>query len=169
MKSEIIEFLEHSNYIEKEKRDVALEDAKDAWNFAFQYRNNITLRYILSIHNHLMKRIRPDIAGKFRTYDVWIGKKLKKYTGRKDLLVKLTNFINNTLEVKSLPKFSNNQTYREKIAKDAHIMFENIHPFSDGNGCVGRILYNIHRLKLGLPIHIIHEGKEQQQYYKWFH
>jgi len=37
-----------------------------------------------------------------------------------------------------------------------------------GNGRVGRILYNIHRLLLGLPIHVIHEGKEQKEYYTWF-
>lgn len=168
MKPEIIEFLEHSNFIENEIRDTALDDAIKSWKFAFQYRNNITLKYILSIHKHLMRRIRPDIAGKFRTNDVWIGGEHKKYTGREDLLIGLHKFVNSMSEVESLPKYSDDKKFREKITKEAHVMFEKIHPFSDGNGRTGRILYNIHRLKLGLPIHIIHE-EEKQQYYKWFH
>jgi len=57
---------------------------------------------------------------------------------------------------------------KEERSKQIHVAFEDIHPFVDGNGRVGRILYNIHRIKLGLPIHIIHEGEEQKEYYKWF-
>jgi Fic family protein len=49
-----------------------------------------------------------------------------------------------------------------------HIKFEEIHPFEDGNGRVGRILWNIQRLMLGLPLKIIHTGKEQFDYYKIF-
>ena len=57
---------------------------------------------------------------------------------------------------------------RTAHCKRTHIDFEQLHPFEDGNGRVGRILYNIHRVTLGLPIHIIHEGEEQMEYYKWF-
>ena len=57
---------------------------------------------------------------------------------------------------------------RSDNTKMIHVIFEKIHPFRDGNGRVGRILYNIHRLLVGLPIHIIHEGVEQMEYYKWF-
>jgi len=169
MKTEIVEFLQHNNFIENERSVVALDDAVRAWKFAFQYRNNITLRYIQTIHKQLMKRLRPDIAGNFRTCDVCIGGERKKYLGRDELLIKLHKFVNLITDINSLPESSDNKTFREKIAKEAHVMFEDIHPFVDGNGRVGRILYNIHRLKLDLPIHIIHEGEEQQQYYKWFH
>jgi Fic family protein len=51
--------------------------------------------------------------------------------------------------------------------KEAHIEFEYIHPFVDGNGRVGRMVYNAHRLLLGQPIHIIEES-EKNEYYKWF-
>jgi len=51
--------------------------------------------------------------------------------------------------------------------KSMHIQFEKIHPFIDGNGRIGRILMNWHRLKLGLPIKIIIET-EKYNYYKWF-
>ncbi len=32
---------------------------------------------------------------------------------------------------------------------------------------LGRIIYNAHRVKLGLPIHIIKES-EKEEYYEWF-
>ncbi len=47
--------------------------------------------------------------------------------------------------------------------------FKEINEFLEQSNFVkGRILYNIHRLKLGLSIHIVHIGKEQTEYYKWF-
>lgn len=52
--------------------------------------------------------------------------------------------------------------------KEAHIRFEHIHPFVDGNGRMGRMLMNWQRLREGLPILIIHTGDEQRDYYKWF-
>jgi len=47
-----------------------------------------------------------------------------------------------------------------------HVEFENIHPFEDGNGRVGRILMNLQRIFSGMSVLIIHEGTEQQEYYK---
>jgi len=168
MKSEIVEFLEHSNFIENEIRSMALDDAVKAWKFAYQYRNNITVRYIYAIHRHLMKRIRPDIAGNLRTCDIWIGGKRKKYKGKTDLIDRLYSLVDIITANISFTDDTDNVESKEKLAKNAHILFEQIHPFEDGNGRVGRILYNIHRLNLGLPIHIIHEGTEQLEYYKWF-
>ena len=55
----------------------------------------------------------------------------------------------------------------EEIIK-SHIVFEQMHPFADGNGRTGRILMNIQMLNQEYPLLIIHEGKEQQEYYKWF-
>lgn len=168
MKPEIVEFLQQSNYIENERSDIALDDAIKAWKFAFQYRNNITLGYIRTIHQCLMRRVRHDIAGSFRTCDVWIGGERKKYRGRAILFKKLHKLLLIIIADISNTEDSNDTDRREKLAKHAHIVFEQIHPFEDGNGRIGRILYNIHRLKLGLPIHTIYE-KEKQQYYKWFH
>jgi DNA phosphorothioation-dependent restriction protein DptG len=63
---------------------------------------------------------------------------------------------------------TNNDSDNERICKAYHIEFEGIHPFEDGNGRVGRILLNVHRISVGLPILIIHEGAEQMKYYEWF-
>ena len=55
-----------------------------------------------------------------------------------------------------------------KHIKLDHITYEKIHPFVDGNGRTGRMFMNWQRIKARLPILIIHEGEEQQEYYKWF-
>ena len=55
----------------------------------------------------------------------------------------------------------------EETIKRFHISFEDIHPFGDGNGRVGRLIYCWMREKMGMPIHIIYE-KDKQEYYQWF-
>jgi hypothetical protein len=57
---------------------------------------------------------------------------------------------------------------KEKTSRDLHVSYEKIHPFVDGNGRTGRMLMNWWRVREGLPLLVIHEGKEQREYYKWF-
>lgn len=160
--NEILEFLSESNAIEKENSLIALEDATEAWDYAMSL-DFLTTESILKIHQILMKRLRPDIAGGYRTCSVWIGGKLKRFLGRALLESLLTDNVNAITD-----SFRLDDSEREKSCKDAHVQFENVHPFEDGNGRTGRIIYNWHRLKLGLPLHIIHAGKEQFEYYRWF-
>ena len=162
MTREIKEFLKQSNYIEREYSIQAYNDAKKAWDFAYDYKDTINLDYILSIHRILMKKLNPRIAGELRNCDVLIGG-VRKYFISEQVL---KNQIAECLEDMKIKHTAGHDI--EKDCKEHHVRFEYIHPFEDGNGCVGRILYNIHRLKLGLPIHIIHEGEEQMKYYEWF-
>jgi len=157
-----IKFLQESNYIEREYSDEALEDAKKAWKYAIKNKSFININYILEIHKLLMQKLRPDIAGKFRNCDVWIGGKRKSFISESLFIAELRD----VLSTINVPNFIPKQ--EEEFAKHCHVMFEEIHPFEDGNGRVGRILWQIQRLNLKLPIKIIHEGKEQMEYYKWF-
>lgn len=161
-----LEFLDHSNRIEGEYSKEALEDAILAWKYIKKCSCIITLDSILNCHYLLMNRLRSDIAGKWRDCDVWIGGKKKIFISEsliKDDVWFLCDRIQVSDEIKVLFDVPD-----EAKTRELHIRFEDIHPFEDGNGRTGRIVYNAHRLRLGLPIHIIHEGKEQQSYYRWF-
>lgn len=161
-KSEIREFLVQSNYIESEARELAHEDAMEAFEYAYEYDKPWNVNFILKVHKLLMQRVRPDIAGKLRDCDVWIGGHRKIFVSEALLKEDLKTWISR------IGKSAFYQTDVEESVKGEHIAFEQIHPFEDGNGRTGRILWQVQRLKLGLPVQIIHEGEEQMEYYKWF-
>lgn len=172
----IEEFLKHSNWIEREYSDRAFKDAVKAWDYAYARRKEpLSLKHILKIHNLLMKNIRPDIAGNLRTCDVYIGGERKEFVSMAKLKIQLKRF---TTEFGRVISHKNSIPLEEleKEIRENHVMFEGIHPFEDGNGRSGRILYNLLRQKCGLPVHVIHgwaQGedefhKEQAEYYGWF-
>lgn len=163
----VLEMLEHSNWIEGETSPEALEDAVKAWTYALKNHKNMTTSYVLKLHGLMQKRLRPDIAGQVRHCTVWIGGKMKPHISdeliKDDLKSWLSVMANTIKESRGCSEVS-----KHEKAKALHVYFEYIHPFQDGNGRVGRILYNLNRLQMGLPIHIIHEGDEQKAYYRWF-
>lgn len=157
----IHEFLRESNAIENEFSDEAFEDALAAWACAYEQHAKpnetflFTEELMLEIHKRLMHRLRPDIAGKFRTCNVRVGIQLCPPYERISRLVSHWCYHINSL--------ANSITAPRQL----HIEFEQIHPFEDGNGRVGRILYNIHRLQCGMRISIIKDS-EKEAYYRWF-
>ncbi len=156
MNKDETEFLKESNAIEREYSDEALEDAKESWEYAKEQEGNMSTKFILGIHKRLLKRLNPKIAGKIRDVGVWVGR--RKCLDSDEIRKGLRLLCNPGIYPIS----------SENLIKRWHIQFEDIHPFEDGNGRTGRILMNLQRLKIGLPILIIHEGKEQMEYYKWF-
>jgi Fic family protein len=167
----IKEFLHHSNLIENVDNDDADIDARAAWDYAMSLKE-MDVKGILQIHRILMARLNLRIAGKIRHCDVWIGGKKKKFitTYLIEQNLGMVCALMNHDTSGGLDLVVNRQTKKgkENLAQETHVMFEDIHFAEDGNGRTGRILYNWHRLKLGLPIHVIHAGEEQQNYYLWF-
>lgn len=165
-------FLDESNRIERAyqegrqkgvDQETIMFDAINAWEF-LKEKKEIQVSYIKDVHFLLMLSINRNIAGTFRTQDVWIGGIRKRFIATtlfQEELEKLCTSMN-------IPSSHLKKKEKEEQAKSLHVLFEGIHPFLDGNGRTGRLLYNWHRLKLGLPIHIIHEGEEQWEYYGWF-
>lgn len=153
--AKIKEFLIQSNAIENEYSKEALEDSLKAWNWGIKQKN-INLKLILGIHKKLMRRLNPRIAGKIREVDVWVG-------NRKCLN---PEFIKGELDLLCNPGVY--PIMSEEGIKIWHVRFEQVHFAEDGNGRTGRILMNIQRIKIGLPILTIHTGEEQFKYYEWF-
>jgi len=152
-----LQFLTFSNLIEEEDSFEALEDAHQAWIMAKELLtpdgDPIRSMEIKAIHAVLMRRLNPRIAGQFRPFSVRVGNYIApSHVAVGNLLADLCQ----------------REPKTEEEIKQWHIDFEKIHPFEDGNGRTGRIIYNAQRLQNGLPIHIIRPGLDQRKYYAWF-
>lgn len=71
------------------------------------------------------------------------------------------------LEMAELLKEINDYSGKEilKVAAYFHLKFENIHPFSDGNGRTGRLALNYYLLQKNYPPVIIHE-EDRKEYFQ---
>lgn len=109
---------------------------------------------ILKLHSILMNGIRPD-AGFYRNYAVRIlGVSLAtaNYLSVPKLISKVVDQINR----KDKDVISN--------SAEIHSKFEQIHPFSDGNGRVGRLIMNAMLLLANFAPAIIHQEKKRLYY-----
>lgn len=163
-KEDVTEMLCESNAIEDVYSAQALKEAQEAWDFAFANKKKIDLNYILEVHRLLGQRLAPTIAGKWRDCDVYIGGHRKIFISEALIKEDVSNWIKKCQE--NISKLS--LIEKENKVTNWHLDYEEIHPFQDLNGRSGRILMNIQRFNAGLPIWIIHEGKEQQKYYRLF-
>lgn len=169
---EIVDFLYESNLIEREQSMEALEDAIQAWVYADKNKNElqghrgIGRSFILGIHHLLLQRLRPDINGRLRDCDVWIGSQYKPFISTSLLKEQIEQWVDDTRIKPAHKKLSLEK--REELAKKWHIAFEDIHGFEDGNGRTGRILWQLQRHLLGLPTLVLNAFEKHEQYYPWF-
>jgi fido (protein-threonine AMPylation protein) len=160
-KEEITEFIRESNAIEDVWDEQAIKDSLESWEWLNTEVSTLTLKDILIVHHGILRKIDPTIAGKLRGelgVDVWIGgKQGARYW---DVGSRLCDWIRHVND-KKMPQWT------EEDIKRMHISFEEIHPFADGNGRCGRLIYCWMRQAMDMPIHIIYE-KEKHDYYNWF-
>lgn len=114
---------------------------------------------ILFIHGLLIGGIDDSIAGRFRKHGEFVR------VGNH--IAPAPEHILRMIEV-LLYEYKNNHDVDifKKIAY-FHQQFENIHPFCDGNGRIGRVLINVQLQEYGYP-NIIIRDKEKHIYYKTF-
>lgn len=153
-----------SNLIEDEPSMEALSSAMDAWRYIRDERrlSHVTLRTAHGILMESRGSLADKYKGSYRTIPVWIA-------GREAPLAlsvprEMRRLIDHLNDRRNVPV---SDQARAIHAKQLHIEFEHIHPFVDGNGRLGRIVYNWHRLHLGLPIDII-DSQKRRAYYDWF-
>jgi Fic family protein len=117
----------------------------------------ISVELILKLHKTLLTNIRDEIAGRFRSGKEWV--RVGTHIGANP------EFVNGFMYDLVRDYNSNNGEYfLEKIAH-FHAEFENIHPFGDGNGRIGRLLTNEQLDMLGLPPIIIPNKSKFDEYY----
>jgi rubredoxin len=148
--------LEESNFIEGVRDKEALNDAFNAWRWLLQH-NELTTDLIKKTHMFLMRNrgLEKKYVGAWRDVPVSIGGKVKFQSPA--LIESLMQ--DWCKDIKDHQDFA--------AIKLDHIKFEDIHPFIDGNGRMGRILMNWQLVKHNKPLCVILD-KEKQAYYKWF-
>lgn len=148
-------------------RDVSLREVYEAKNLArvIGYIRNksketeINREVILLLHQMLIGGIDDSIAGRFR--------KLGEYVRVGTHVAPAPEHVERMIEAILLEYTSDLTNYfLDKIAK-FHLDFENVHPFNDGNGRIGRVLICFQLQRLGFPMIIIRD-REKKEYYNSF-
>jgi Fic family protein len=148
-------------------REFNLREAYEAKNLARvmaytrtkSQETEVTRELILLLHQMLIGVINDKIAGRFRQPGEYV--RVGSYVAPAPEKIEglMADLLKNYL--------SDHLTYfLEKIAR-FHLDFEDLHPFCDGNGRIGRVLINFQLQRLGFP-RIIIRDKEKQKYYQTF-
>ena len=117
----------------------------------------ISVSLILKLHSILLQNIRDDAASRFRTNKEWV--RVGNHLGANPQFV--YGFMSDLVEKYNAP---DDQYFLDKIVY-FHAEFENIHPFIDGNGRIGRLLINEQLDLLDLPPILIPNKSKNDEYY----
>lgn len=160
---EVKELLEKDKWPNKSKEDIAEAFGVDeAISYIRSAKEHISLEFIKKIHKIVFKNSKPfagKLRGKGEEVVVMDSKGNVVHEGASQL--RINHLLSELIEWYN----KNKGRYPGLIlGAVAHNQFENIHPFRDGNGRVGRILLNNVLIKHGLPpINI--DFKNRQEYY----
>lgn len=161
--SAITQWIRQSNLIEG--IDDPEEDRRSLRAWRWLLKQELSLETILILHRKITRiQMRKEGKGwgigKWRTCRVWVGD--REGAPHAEIPILMADWLEQHGQFKrslylNVPHW----------AKAAHIAFEKIHPFLDGNGRTGRMLMNWMRIKTGfLPLFI--EASKRWEYYKWF-
>ena len=153
MSSKVPEWIRQSNLIEGiNSREEDLQ-SYEAW-IIFKA-SNLTLQSILQVHGIITQnQLENRYQGYWRDCQVWIG------GFRPPEAWKVPSLMEGWLDTWSSVK-------EWEDIRQAHIAFETIHPFVDGNGRTGRMIMNKQRIDAGMDPLCIY-AKDRWDYYAWF-
>lgn len=129
---------------------------------------------IRDLHGILMGELLPnEEAGNYRKVPVAIVSKKRRFVGEQ--LMEKREIIRRCPKPESVPylmdayekktlAMSKKRKVKEKDLLENHAYFEWIHPFTDGNGRVGRLMLNWLTLQHLGEFYIIDSGKRQEYY-----
>ncbi len=149
-KKEVREILEENKWPKKSKEDIAeTYGVNEAIKFIRETKEHISLNLIRNLHKIVFKNSK-NFAGEFRK----IGEEVVVKNGLGNIVhmgAPQSRVISLLGELIEWYNQSKNKYPALILASVVHNQFENIHPFRDGNGRVGRLLLNNILLKHNLP------------------
>lgn len=153
-KKNIVYMLKESNAIEGVHGKTSISCARRAFEYLLKY-DSLNTQNILYAHKLLMANqdLENKYKGKWRDIPVYIGGVKKS-----DPPLVIDNKIKQWCILANKSKID---------PVELHVRFENIHPFVDGNGRIGRILLNWQQMKMKANL-IVYTEAERQEYYKLF-
>ncbi len=123
---------------ETESQKVVFEDM-------LSEQNELSLAVLQQWHKKLFAGIDDEIAGKIRKHDVAIAGSKYEPPQPEELAYLLRRFI-------QWYKNNNEKIHPVELAALAHLKFVTIHPFTDGNGRISRLLMNFILKKNNYPL-----------------
>jgi len=116
------------------------------------------LPHLLSWHKAIFRETKPQYAGRIRDFEVRIGQ--SKHVPPppfevRPMLIELLRWVQRRSE----------DLHPVERAAEFHFRFENIHPFGDGNGRIGRLAMNMLLYGSGYPMSNIQYGKRSGYYH----
>ncbi|MBU0981276.1 Fic family protein [Patescibacteria group bacterium] len=115
--------------------------------------------FLLLLHRMLLTNIKDEWAGRFRQSG--------EYVRVGTHIAPPPEFVKQYVQDLIIQDKSDQRSYFIDRIALFHLKFENIHPFCDGNGRMGRVLINLQLQQLGYPPLII-RNKEKKDYYQAF-
>ncbi len=109
------------------------------------YQKDLSWQIILKWHQLLLQQTQPDIAGKVRSHQVRMAGSNTQFPFPAELEFLLKEFFRWYNQNKE-------KVHPVELAALAHLKFVSIHPFSDGNGRISRILMNFVLNKNNYPM-----------------
>lgn len=160
---EVKEILEKDKWPKKSKEDIAeVYGVDEAIEFIKKTKEHISLSLILNLHKIVFKNSK-SFAGQFRR----AGEEVVIRDGLGNILhygAPQSRIISLLKELIEWYNKNKNKYPALVLATVIHNQFENIHPFRDGNGRVGRLLLNNILIKNKLsPVNI--DFKNRREYY----
>ncbi len=143
---------------EKPIQDIKETEAhKIVFYSMLNYKKDLSLQVVLYWHRELFKQTKQDIAGKIRKHQVAISgsKFVPAFPAEINPLLR---------EFFSWYTKNKNKTHPVELAALVHLKFVTIHPFSDGNGRISRLMMNFVLNKHKFPMFDIHY-EDRNSYY----
>ena len=133
------------------------ESHKKVFYEMLSYKKDLSLEIVLYWHKKLFEDTKKDIAGKIRNHHVMIS--------RSEFMPPMPSEIDFLLK-EFFEWYNQNKSKMNPVELGAlvHLKFVTIHPFSDGNGRISRIMMNFALNKKGFPMHNISYSNRNSYY-----